>query len=79
MKKILIEEGDEDKLEEFRDILDSYSDHRFVTYISIPEVQCIINIVYSEINVESFVENHRTLNLNKDSYISHINSIIKNM
>ena len=79
MKKILKEEDDEDKLQEFYEVLNSYSEYKFNAYISLQEVKYLINIVFSEIKIEEFIESHQTLMLNRDSYIKHIKSLINMM
>ena len=75
-KKIFIEDNDEAKIEEFNSLLYSYSHQKFYSYIAISEVKFIIDIVFKEIKMEDFVQKHRVLSLNKESYIDHISSIL---
>ena len=75
-KKIFSDKTDSDKIEEFNSLLYSYSHQKFYTYIVIPEVKFIINNVFKEIEIENFVQKHRALSLNRDSYIEHIKSVL---
>ena len=76
IKKIFNNDEDSDKIEEFNSLLYSYSHQKFYSYLSLPEVQFIIDIVFNEIGVEGFIERHRALSVNRDSYFDHINSVL---
>ena len=74
-KKILSEDSDYDKINEFNSLLYSYSHQKFYSYIAIPEVKFVIDIIFKEISVGDFIQKNRALSQNRDSYNEHINSI----
>lgn len=79
MRKIFEEEADQSKVEEFNDLLYSYSHKKFYDYISIPEVSVLLKIIFTQQGIEGFIQRHSTLSVHFDSYVDHISKIIKNI
>lgn len=79
MKKVVEEEKDQFKIEEFNDLLYSYSHKKFYDYISIPEVSVLLKIVFEQNGIAGFVRKHPTLTVHQENYMKHIKKIMQHI
>jgi hypothetical protein len=77
MRKTFISFKEEERIENFTRLLNSYSHKKFYDYLSIPEVSVLFRVVFEKEGVEEFIRKHKTLQKNKEAYGSHIKELLK--
>ena len=79
MKRELMTTADFEKAIETNDLLYAYSHKKFRDYLSIPEVNVIIRILFERIGESEFIANHETLNSSPRAYMNQIQKIKMNI
>lgn len=79
MKKIFDESADHEKVNEFNNLLYSYSHKKFYDYLSVPEVSTVIKMIFEKSQVSGFVAAHPTLACNPEEYEEHVTKLFKHI
>ena len=79
MKKLAKKPADNDKIEEFNDLLYSYSHQRFYDLVSKIEVSELIKSIITTTGLDSFISSHQALAANRQAYTEHIQRMIENI
>ena len=79
MKRELMPTAHFEKAVETNDLLYAYSHKKFRDYLSIPEVNVIIRILFERIGESEFIANHEALNSNPRAYMNQIQKIKMNI
>lgn len=77
MKKVFDETAEQEKVNEFNNLLYSYSHKKFYDFIRVPEVSTVIRMTFEQTGVSGFIDHHPTLSVNKEEYEHHIANILK--
>lgn len=79
MKKRLTNTNDIKKLQDFNEILYSYSHKKFKDFLAIPEVVAVVKIVLSLVSMGDFISHNPALAAKEDEYTELISEILEEL